>query len=235
MNYTLLIILAVLITGGLLYKFVPVKTLYLIARVTPYEQTTVNAPTLLVLGDSTGYGTGATDGRFSVPGRIGSDYQVSIRNQSVNGRTIGELLEDTERFTGEYEVILLMIGANDIIQRRDLKMVEAELRTLVERLSNHTDHLLMISSGNVGGAVRYNETESDSYTELTRRFRAAYNAVGETSPLTYVDLFEEPTDDMFIKDPDRYTAIDGLHPTDHGYELWYQKLKPTLDPLLPTL
>lgn len=232
-QHPLAVVIIVLLIGIALCQITFLKTLYLIVRASPYEQTVPDAPTLLVLGDSTGYGTGATNGRFTVPGRIGVDYRISIKNRSVNGRTIGELVADTESFVGRYEVILLMIGANDILQKRDPETVEAELRTLVERLSSNTDHLLMISSGNVGGAVRYNETESEEYTELTRKFRAAYMAVGETTPLTYVDLFTEPEDDLFVLEPETYTALDGLHPSNLGYELWYNKLKPILNPLLP--
>ena len=231
-QHPFLIIGIISILGVTIYQMTFLKTLYLIARVSPFEQTIENAPTLLVLGDSTGYGTGATNSTYTVPGRIGNDFRVSIQNESVNGRTIGELLEDTKDFNGQYEIILLMIGANDIIQKRNPETVETELRSLVERLSSHTEHLLMISSGNVGGAVRYNETESEEYTELTRKFRSAYIAVGKSTPLSYIDLFNEPENDPFVLEPESYTAIDGLHPSNLGYELWYNKLKPNLNSLL---
>jgi hypothetical protein len=75
------------------------KTLFLIARVTPYEQTGTGTGSIQFLGDSTGYGTGASSGKYSIARRVGADYPAyAIKNQSVNGRTINGLLEDTKIF-----------------------------------------------------------------------------------------------------------------------------------------
>jgi lysophospholipase L1-like esterase len=57
--------------------------------------------------------------------------------------------------------------------------------------------------------------------------------VAAETPLTYVDLFEEHEDDPFVQQPEKYVAIDGLHPTNEGYGYWYERLQPVIDPLLP--
>ena len=52
------------------------KTIWLIATVTPYEQVGNGTTTqkILVLGDSTGYGTGAESGNKSIAGLLGADF-----------------------------------------------------------------------------------------------------------------------------------------------------------------
>ncbi len=227
-----LFIIGAILVAGVLWYFLRDSTVWLVARVSPHEQTAVGRPQVLILGDSTGYGTGASDGEYSIAGRIGNTYDVSINNQSVNGRTIGELEQDKESILGRYEVILLQIGANDILQRRSVAEVEVELRRLVSYLTRKTDHLLMMSSGNVGGAIAFSDTEATEYETLSRQYRAMFMRVATEKELTYVDLFEEPENDVFVAQPDLYFAADGLHPSDAGYAVWFSKLQTILHPIL---
>lgn len=206
-----------------------VKTVFLIARVTPYERFLSGAPSILILGDSTGYGTGASNASKSIAGRIGSDFpSYSITNNSKNGRTIEELVSVTDSITGNHELILLQIGGNDILHKRDSTVVESELRTIVERLSAHTENLVMLSTGNVGGASALSDMESAYYERITRVFRDMFIQVSTDTTLTYVDLFVEPENDPFVTEPEIYLSVDGLHPSNAGYDLWYQQLRPIL-------
>lgn len=210
------------------------KTLFLIARVSPYEQTGDGAGVIQFLGDSTGYGTGASSGEYSVAGRLGADYPgYTIQNQSVNGRTIAELLIDVQDFSGQYDLIVLQIGGNDILQKRTTSVVLADLEKLVQRLSPHTKELVMLTSGNVGTAQAFSGSEAQQYDDLTRQYRAAVIKLAHQTPhFTYVDLFDEPENDPFAKDPDIFTSIDDLHPSNEGYALWYQKAASALQAAL---
>jgi lysophospholipase L1-like esterase len=236
MTHTIIISLATVgILGFVLFWFwLILKTVWLIAMVTPYIQTIENAPRVLVLGDSTGYGTGADKSTESVAGLLGRDFAVSIENNSVNGRTIGELKKAVSAVTDDYTLILLQIGGNDIIGERAVSEVEQELRSTVESLQEHTEHLVMISSGNVGAAPKYAGERATKYEALSRDYREMFLAVSASTFLTYVDLFEEPEVDPFVKEPKKYVAIDGLHPTSAGYALWYEKLFATLEEHLVT-
>jgi lysophospholipase L1-like esterase len=224
---------------GLLYFFTPaeryIKTFLLILQTSPYERVIDEAPQILVLGDSTGYGTGVNNPRDSVPGLIGRDFpNYTIVNNSRNGRTIGELVSVAEAVSGNYQLILLQIGANDIVSQRNSAEVESELRYIVEILAEHTPHIVMISSGNVGGAATFNAEQAELYTRLTREFRERYSNVGDETNLHYVDLFLEPEDDIMSQNPEKYLAWDGFHPSAAGYALWYERLRPVLEDKLST-
>ena len=209
------------------------KTLFLIAKISPYEKILPGAPVILVLGDSTGYGTGARHPKYSVAGLIGQDYPgYTIKNNSKNGRTIGELVPVSKSLEGSYELILLQIGGNDILQKRDVRAVEQELRTIILELSKHTKHIVMISSGNVGGGAAFSGTKADEYEKVTRVFRSMFLRVAEDTTLTYVDLFLEPEDDVISNNPKTYLSIDGLHPSSAGYALWHKSLKGPLQKIL---
>jgi lysophospholipase L1-like esterase len=227
-----LIIFAILLVMTDMFRFM--KTLFLIARVTPYEQVGTGAGTIQFLGDSTGYGTGASQGKYSIAGRVGADYPAyTIKNHSVNGRTIKGLLTETQNFSGQYDLIVLQIGGNDILQKRDTSTVLSELATLLKRLAPHTKEIIMLTSGNIGETVAFSGAQATEYETLTRAYRAGVLELAQQTPhFTYVDLFDEPENDPFAKKPDIYTSIDDLHPSNQGYGLWYQKAKDTFATIL---
>ncbi len=218
------------------------KTIWLIAQVTPYEQVGRQSadgkavPHILVLGDSTGYGTGASDGRESVAGQLGTEYpHYQITNNSKNGRTIGEALEIIKALPQEkmYELLLLQIGGNDILQKRPITIVQRELTELHAEAKSRSNHVVMMSSGNVGAAAAFVGTsKAVAYESLSREFRGMFIEVAAASDVTYVDLFQEPQVDVFALEPKRLLAIDGLHPSSAGYRVWYQSLSPVVRKLL---
>lgn len=215
------------------------KTIWLIVEVKPYEQMGAgeNPRSIFVLGDSTGYGTGAGSGKYSIAGLLGADYlNYSVTNNSVNGRTIGEALTEINTLPTEprHELLLLQIGGNDILQKRDVDVVRRELTQLYIEAKKRSVQVVMISSGNVGTAAAFTGTKkAGEYERLSRQFRQMFIEVAAESGVTYVDLFEEPENDTFLREPKKYLAIDGLHPSKAGYAYWYQTLGPVIKELLP--
>lgn len=208
------------------------KTLYLIVRVTPpYQQQGTGDKKLLILGDSTGYGTGARRSSESIAGLIGSTFPaVSIINKSVNGRTAGELLKEVTRSQGSYDCILLQIGANDLLQGLAPSLIVETIEKISKELQVSSNQILVMTSGNIGAASRFSGVKRQTLTAAFRSFDQLMRGKSfETSNFTFVSLFTEPEHDPFILRPETYISIDGLHPTSAGYELWFQKLKPVLE------
>lgn len=222
-----IIILAVLITA-LLVNINFFKTLYLIARVSPpYEQTGSGDKTLLILGDSTGYGTGASRRSESVAGLIGAaNPELTIINQSENGRTAKKLRRDIQKLEGKYDTILLQIGANDLLQHTAPAEVVVEIEGIAVYLRKHTDRVLVLTSGNIGAAPRFNVTKRAAYTDSFRIYdQLMQSQAMKTSNFTFVSQFKEPEDDPFVLEPEKNFSMDGLHPSSDGYALWFKELK----------
>ena len=211
------------------------KSVVLILQVTPYEQTVPGAPVILVVGDSTGYGTGAGKKEASVAGQMGADFpNYTIVNNSKNGRTIQEALVvlQTLQTDAHFELILLQIGANDILQKREIEVVERDLTELYVVAKKHSPQVVMLSNGNIGASYAFKGKTAEAYTLQSRIFRATFIEAAKKHGVSYIDLFEEPENDVFVQDPKKYTAFDGLHPTSEGYAVWYLKLRPALETIL---
>ncbi len=204
------------------------KTVLLILQVQPYEQPGGGAGSILVIGDSTGYGTGASKSSESVIGRLGNDYTwYRIENNSRNGRTISGAITEAKKVASRYSIIVLQIGANDLLQKRTVPETLKDMNTLIDLVIPKADHVVVISSGNIGAVTRFTDDEASYYEQVSREFTNQMIQLAQNyQTVSFVPLFDEPADDPFVAEPARYLAIDGLHPSTEGYGIWYAKAAP---------
>lgn len=212
------------------------KSVWLILQVKPYEQTGTGSGQIVILGDSTGYGTGASQSEDSIAGRIGYDFPTyAITNYSQNAATLATVYEIAkEKLPHEslYDLILIQAGANDVMDDVTLAQSEADLRQLLQISTDHAASVIMMSSGNIGGAPAFTGDRAETLRLRTLEFRAMFMSVASEYDVFYVDLYEEPENDIFIQESATLMALDGLHPTSLGYEKWYQSLRPVVETVL---
>lgn len=225
----------VLLVGILVVtNFRLIQTLYLITQTTPYTQSGTDAGNILIIGDSTGYGTGVKNPKDSIAGRIGSDFpKHRIENQSHNGDTIAAATNRIDEIDQSYELILLQLGANDIIQKRAIPDIVSDLAVLYEQIVVHTDQIVMMSLGDVGAVPAFTGDLAKTYSQQSAAYHTALaQFAAQRANFTYVNLYEDPATDPFVQEPAVYIAADGLHPSAAGYATWYTKLYPILTNIL---
>ncbi len=223
-----LAVVAVLFVGRLLW-FASISA-KLVAASRPFERNTGGTPRILVVGDSTGVGTGVRDPRGSVAGRFGTDFpDADIRNLSVNGWRVRDALAGFPATAPKrFDLVLLQIGANDIIRRTPHADFERDLGSLFDRAMSAGKNVVALHSGNVGLAPLFAWPLSSYYRAKTLEYRAVYRKVAEQKGVAYVDLFGEAEDDLFLSDIPRYYAPDLLHLTEDGYGEWYRAVRETM-------
>ena len=209
---------------------------YLIARVTPYEQPGGGAGSILFVGDSTGYGTGARRSVDSVAGHLGNAYTwYTITNNSSNGRTIAGAQQVINKLGEDdrYDLLVFQIGANDMMGGASAVETVDRMQQLVESARPYTNNIVVLTCGNLGGPAIFEGEEAERMTETSREYdRLMYELSNQYQDVSFVPLFDEPEYDPFLAEPRKHTAIDGLHPTSAGYAIWYTKAQPYFDAVL---
>ena len=203
----------------------------LAAAAVPYEQHPADAARfILVMGDSTAAGVGASSSSESLAGRIGARYpDADIENLGVSGAQLPDLLAKIPSVPRDhYDLILLQIGANDVVYGSVGKARE-RIHQMYAWASAHADRVVSLSSGDIGLSPVFRWPLSTYMERRTLRVRADYLSEAALFPnVSYVDLFLYRQDDPFGKDVPKYYAPDHFHPSSDGYAYWFEKAGPYL-------
>lgn len=196
----------------------------------PYSLKGPHTVNLLVLGDSTAVGVGARTKEESLAALVaGSIRATNVENRAISGARVQDLQHEIELATERsYTYILVGIGANDVVRFKNPEEAAAELAAALHTLPAH-DHLIVYMAGNVGATKLFPWIMRGPYLGLTLKYHTAFKEVVSAMHGTYVDLYVDPDDDPFVRDPERYLAADGYHPTSEGYLVWFEKIVPVLE------
>lgn len=198
----------------------------LVKKAVPFENLSSDqSVSLLVLGDSTAVGVGASEPEDTVAGRyaesVGATY---VENQAVSGAKTNDLFEQISQARLEsYDYILIQIGANDIIRFRSAEEAGGILREVLRKLPPH-QNLKLLSAGNVGATEFFPWFLNPLYTKLNLKYHEVFASVVAEAGGVYVNLYQPPEDDPFTQNSDKYLAPDGLHLSSDGYALWAEKV-----------
>lgn len=210
---------------------------------------------ILPLGDSITYGQGSSDGNgyrlalydllhpendVDYIGRLRSGTMVDNDHEGHQGFLIGPI---TKLVTSKYHkppnLVLLMAGTNDVIQKHNLSTSSAALEKLMNKVLNaYPDAVVLVA-------------EITPFLNPEREARRLeYNSAipgviqkfaDDGRHVAVVDMGRVTPND--ISAIDRNKAIDGIHPNDEGYRLiahaWYDAIlaagkKGWLDGLTPS-
>jgi lysophospholipase L1-like esterase len=186
------------------------------------------SPRILIAGDSTAVGTGTTP-EGSTAGHFGADFpNADIRNVSVNGWKVGDLLAAFPK-DGAFDLVVLQIGANDIMRGTPEHDFETSLSALFEKAKAASTNVVALHSGNIGLAPMFRWPASAVMRARSLRYRAIYRKVAAEHGVAYVDLYEEKGGDVLVRNIPKHYADDLLHLTAEGYGFWYGEIRKTMD------
>jgi lysophospholipase L1-like esterase len=185
---------------------------------------------ILVIGDSTAVGTGASSPEHSLAGLLGTRFpEASIENRGVNGAKTHELIDRLKKLEGRrFDLMMIHIGGNDVVRFTERKELKHDIETVLRLAKLLADKIVLVSTGNVGTAKLLPFGMRWLFTWRTRQVREILKSAAAKQGASYADLFREHQQDPFALDPNTYYATDSFHPSDAGYLDWFELIKKEL-------
>lgn len=227
---TVAVLLVFIAYYGITFYFAVQVSKKLVGRAVPFEMLSEDhSVTMLVLGDSTAVGVGASKSEDTVAGRLASYIHATyVENRAVSGAVVADLPAQIQGAKlKNYSYILIHIGANDIIRFHGAKQSGEELARALTQVPQ-TGKLIVLTAGNVGGTTLFPWFLRPFYTMRTLEYHTVFAKVLAATKGIYVNLYIEPKDDPFTLEPEKYLAEDGLHLSSLGYEVWFETVKRNL-------
>jgi len=222
---------AVILTSGCtLWRLNEARTLARDSQ--PHEQRPNNALLhMLVVGDSTGVGTGASQADRSVAGLLGQAHpKLALHNRARDGAKFDEVPAQLTAARGGpdagYDLILISVGGNDVIRGTDAAELrqDIELAFAAARQRLAPGGLVLVQApGMVGNSPFFAPPLSALMNSRAEDLHAAVKAAASNHGVQVIDMARPKDDDPFVQNPE-LNASDGLHPSDAGYKLWRDEL-----------
>lgn len=184
------------------------------------------SPSVLVVGDSTGVGTGAALPSASVAGRIAQHYDcASVVNRARDGATTKDVVAQLRgtAHTG-FELALIQVGANDILRFTNSPDLTRAAAAAFKRATVMADHVVLIDTSNVSAAPVFLPPFEWLLTPRAQAARRLFMDAAAVAGVEYVDISAPAIRDALERTPEQYYASDRLHPDGEGYGLWYRAL-----------
>ena len=222
------ILLAVLLMG------IQVARVYFCTRqvnysIQPWQQIKPGASfKVLFAGDSTAVGTGLTDNSLSTSGLLSRDFpDADVENHSRNGLRLKGLIDILNTLQDKkFDLAVLQIGANDILDFTPLAEIRDDQRHVLNLTRAIASRIIILHSGDIGKAPMLIWPFTWIYTWRSLKVRAMYMA-SQDDRVSYVDIYTLNK----AKDLSQGYAKDNLHLNKEGYALWYGYIKTQLQKL----
>jgi len=187
---------------------------------------------LVMIGDSTAAGVGASDTAGTVGGQLATALahqprRVRLSSVAVSGSRAADLGPQVSRaLLGSPDVAVLLIGANDATHASGLGAVRRNVADAVRRLRVAGVAVVLGGCPDMGAARAFPQPLRLLVAWQGRRVATAELAVGRDAGAEVVDIGRETGAAMRA---DASTlATDDFHPSDRGYQLWARALLPAV-------
>jgi len=190
--------------------------------------------TYLALGDSTGSGVGASEAgggyvarlfKRIVKHRPGS----KLINQCFSGATTSDVLRDQldSGVRSNPQLVTLGIGINDIGHGLSLEQFSKNYEEILSTLKNNTRATIVVTNiPDISSAPRIPADMRRDYHQLIVEFNRRLAEIAAAHGLIVFDIYAV-THEQLPSHPE-YFSDDAFHPSDEGYELWAERMWPTI-------
>lgn len=192
--------------------------------------------TLAVLGDSTGSGVGAVSQDLGYPRRLARGLaddlhrRVALHVYAVSGARVNDVLTDQlRRLEGLHpDVVLLVIGGNDVVNLTPPGRARADLAAVLDRLAAYGVPVVVSGVPAMGTVTRVAQPLRLVTGEIAARI---YDPIWreETARRGMLRVELAAIVGPIFKRDHSMLAPDGFHPGPKGYEAWAEAFRPVVE------
>ena len=185
---------------------------------------------VLVLGDSTGVGLGANLPGESIPGMLSADHpQVEITNLAVSGARLEDVRQQVAALAPDrasaYDLILLMVGGNDVLRLTPLGRLALHADDLLPELTRMGTKVLWLCSANLGLAPVFVPPWSWWASFRTSRVCLLFEQIATRHGVLFISVYRQRGEEPYSSEPSIYFSLDGVHPSSVAYRVCYEQLR----------
>ena len=189
-------------------------------------------PSILILGDSTGVGVGASLPEESIAGLLAIDFPRSdIANISVSGARVGDALAQAARCNSlgmRFDVAVLHIGANDIVRGTPTEELADSCEKLMLELERLARRTVWLGPPDLSIAPLFRPPYAWVIGARSRAATAVYARSAARHHVSFVDFSAPPHSIHFRRRRDQHFASDGFHPNSSTYRYAYRSAREAL-------
>lgn len=183
---------------------------------------------ILVIGDSTALGVGATEPEHTLVGLWAQEFpEANIENIATNGHKLGDVSRELRELSEKYDLIFIHAGGNDVIRFTATEKLKENAGEMLHIAKQKGERVIWMSSGNIGAAPFFPFFLRPILSAKSKQAREIFMSVASENDVAYVDLFTTRRNDPFRENKKYNYAPDFLHPGDGGYKIWFDRIKET--------
>lgn len=185
-----------------------------------------------VLGDSTGIGLGARNGRGYVDRLFAKIDQTRpnshLVNLSVPWATTADVLNKQVPLVRatRANLVSVSIGINDVLQGRSELEFEENYEQILSQLEKLDAVTVVVNLPDITAAPALLRSPDPSIDVRLRSFNKKIERIANKRGLPLVDLYSVTRDSLRLQS--ELFSADGMHPSDAGYQLWADAMWPTV-------
>jgi len=181
--------------------------------------------TVLILGDSTGVGVGATRPEESVAGLFAADYpDADIINVAVSGTRVADAIGQARKCTDagmRFDLALLHVGGIDVIADTPLHRLADDCDILMRELGRLAARTVWLGPPDLGLAPLFPRPYAWVMASRSRAASKVFSAAAARHNVLFIDFSAPAHVAHFRKRRREHFAIDGFHPNSASYKYGY--------------
>ena len=222
-------LLALGLASGALIRYVAFKrgvgrATALAAACERYERrVSAGALSILVLGDSTGVGVGASRPEESIAGRLGVDFpEADIVNVSRSGARVCDAIAQARECASlelRFDLAVLHVGSNDVVRATNAGELAADCETLMLEMARIADRTVWLGPTNVGLAPLFPPPYSWLVAARSRAAARIFARSAAKHDVAFIDFTTPEHVEHLGRNREGGFAVDRFHPssTTYGY------------------